>query len=106
RADADDIVDDRADGVDADVGEAILARRLEPVPRDDRFRSEPLDDERELLAAELENERRRSPGRLDDAAAVPLQQVRCRLREADRRTLGLVQNVVVDAQLAVLAHAF
>ena len=102
-ADARDVVHDRGDGVDRDVGEAVLARLLEPVAREDRLRAEALNDERELLATELEHERARPARFLDHAPAVGGDQRRRGLSVPDRGALALVEDVVVDARLAVLA---
>src|SRR5205823_136371 len=77
-----------------------------PVAREDRLRAEALHDERELLAAELEHERARPARLLDNSAAVGGDQRRRGLGVADRGALALVEDVVVDARLAVLAaHA-
>src|SRR5204862_7781223 len=103
RAYAGDVVDDRGDTIDADVTEAVLARLLEPLPGEDRLGAEPLHDEGELLAAELEHEGAGAARLLDNASAVGGDQARRGLGVADGGALGLVEDVVVDARLGVLA---
>src|SRR5207248_6252216 len=100
RADAAEIVDDRGDRVERNIGEAVHAKLLHRLTGDDRLGPEPLDDEREAPPTQFEYERRLA-ARLVDRLAVRLDETRGGQGGGQRAPLARVEGGVVDARPVV-----